>query len=312
MLSNTITLSGHAGELPASLRDPENYVMRDVALRMPVFPEHERLLLVEPGRVVRKHPESNGTCFRAHTFILTRGHVRDMVRVKHGAGEEWTELDPAVTATILSLPSDERFLLLHWVMRSRGEAARTSRQAEANRYAAAFVQDRLVKRKVKGSSQVTVHIEGLNLLNLRCRRVMTCVDGNRLESLFELSQFGGGRPPKVRDLTKGAQWLPEYPDRQTAHVDFEIYFEHVKRKKAARIPVARVTLNGDQWRQLEALGLEDDFIARAMAEVDGNAQPGPILRDVARAVSAMVDGRDVETDRVDAAISPAPMIEVAI
>lgn len=308
---NTITLSGHAGELPASLRDPENYAMRDVALRMPVFPDHERLLLVEPGRVVRKHPESNGTCFRAYTFILTRGHVRDMVRVKHGAGEEWTELDPAVTATILALPSDERFLLLHWVMRSRGEAARTSRQAEANRYAAAFVQDRLVTRKVKGSSQVTVHIEGLNLLNLRCRRVMTCVDGNRLESLFELSQFGGGRPPKVRDLTEGAKWSPEEPDGHTQSVELEVYFEHIKRKKPARIPVSTVVLSGDQWRALESRGLAYEFIARAMA-VDSNAQPGPILRDVTRAVSAMVDGRDVETDRVDAAITPAPMIEVAI
>jgi hypothetical protein len=312
MLNNIITLTGHIGELPASLRDPENYVMREVALRMPTFPGHERVLLVEPGRVVRKHPESSGICYRAYTYVVTRGHVRDMVRVKHGAGEEWTEIDPAVTATILALSSDERFLLLHWVMRSRGEAARSSRQVEANRYAAAFVQGRLVTKKVRGNAQVTVHIEGLNLLNLRCRRVMTCIDGNQLESLFELSQFGGGRSPKVRDRTKAAKWTPDYPDGQTQRVEFEIYFEHVKRKKPARIPVGRVTLTGDQWRALESRDLGDDFIARAMAEVDNNAQPGPMLQDVSRAVSAMIDGCDVEKDRVDVAIHPAPMIEVAI
>jgi len=130
--------------------------------RAPSVPEGEVVLYDEPGRVLQH--DRWKVCYSAFHYRLTQAGQggRLMLRVKHGGGEECTDLgfpNPQNLAAFAALDSDGRFILFHMLRSVHDDGAALAASKTRREYAQAFADGRLKKRKVRGQAEVRVWIE---------------------------------------------------------------------------------------------------------------------------------------------------------
>ena len=118
--------------------------------RMPTVPSGENLIASECGRVIGR------VTYQSHWFIITKptyGNYK--LTVKHGAGEESLDLgyNEENIKSLLSLESDQRFLMLHSFFDVRDNAINET----ARKYEIAFIEKRIKSRK--RNNRRTVWIE---------------------------------------------------------------------------------------------------------------------------------------------------------
>lgn len=114
--------------------------------REPTIQKDDTVIYSEHGRVV------NNTCFRSHWVVLVKQQFGGYaLLVKHGAGEERIQLGYDYHLTwvkaLEGLDSDMRYLCLYTIYTAHSEAKREGAHNAANRYATAFLEGRLKRRK---------------------------------------------------------------------------------------------------------------------------------------------------------------------
>jgi hypothetical protein len=128
------------------------------AWREPKHYETDTVVCSEHGRI------AYNIDYRSHWFVLVRGEFKHYaLLVKHGGGEERIPM-PAVnfgfTADVIfSLPSDERYLMLHHLYDVYLHARREAEDATAAKFKRAFVDGRLKKRRLPRRGYTKVWIE---------------------------------------------------------------------------------------------------------------------------------------------------------
>jgi len=130
--------------------------------RAPSVPEGEVVLYDEPGRVLQQ--DRWKVCYSAFHYRLTQAGQggRLMLRVRHGGGEEYTDLgypNPQNLAAFAALDSDGRFILFHMLRSVHDDGATLAASKTRRVYVQAFTDGRLKKRKVRGQAEVRVWIE---------------------------------------------------------------------------------------------------------------------------------------------------------
>ena len=123
--------------------------------RKPSIGEDEQELFSECGRSL------NNTDYRSHWFVMTENHGQVQILVKHGAGEERFHLGfksmlKQFVDAAASMDSDTRYLTFHTLFRVHSEARYSAITDTSRKYAQAFVDGRLKKRK--RNNQVRVEI----------------------------------------------------------------------------------------------------------------------------------------------------------
>jgi len=126
--------------------------------RQPVPAEGDTVLFAEHGRILPGSGDGSiigrGVDCRSHSFKLVRpryGRGVDLL-VRHGGGDERFEVDHSgrIVAAFEPLDSDARYWLLHTLHNLHRRAADDARTRTANRYAQAFAEGRLKKRRRNG------------------------------------------------------------------------------------------------------------------------------------------------------------------
>lgn len=114
--------------------------------REPKIADDETVIFSEHGRVLNK------TCFRSHWHTLVKAEFGGYwLLTKHGGGEERFSLGYSFQSTWIhaaeSMDSDQRYLLLHALYNAYSTGGQEAREATANKYAMAFLEGRLKRRK---------------------------------------------------------------------------------------------------------------------------------------------------------------------
>ena len=108
------------------------------------------------------NPPGKGTCYRAYWMRLVKAQYGGyFLLVKHGGGEERFSVgySARIVEALAGMDSDNRFFLLHTMMKMHHEASRAASEATAGEYRKAIAEDRLRKRKVRGQAAVKIWIE---------------------------------------------------------------------------------------------------------------------------------------------------------
>lgn len=134
------------------------------ACRQPTVNEGEELLHNECGRIVRnddKRPGHGVDCrSHAYSLIATSNYDADLVlAVKHGGGEERHALKYAwgFRAAMNALTSDQRYSVFKTIDATVNGAQVLAIQQTSKKYANAFVEGRLKKRR--RNKRIFVEIE---------------------------------------------------------------------------------------------------------------------------------------------------------
>jgi hypothetical protein len=134
--------------------------------RAPKLARDDVLLYSECGRIVKKgtygHCDTIGIDYRSHYFSIVKRHGSCWLLVHHGGGQEEFEIDYSarrVPQFFEPLDSTERYLLMHLLFSVHKDARRAAAQQTAEKYATAFRQGRLKKRKARNNDTVKVWIE---------------------------------------------------------------------------------------------------------------------------------------------------------
>lgn len=124
--------------------------------RAPTLAEDDTLLVDEPGRIMRN------TDFRSHWFRLVKPRYGNYtLLVHHGGGEERVAIDysPQLCDALLPLSSDDRYYLLHTLLKLHHASRDAGVEQTTQRYRKAFAEGRLKKRKLPGRDAVKIWIE---------------------------------------------------------------------------------------------------------------------------------------------------------
>jgi hypothetical protein len=120
-----------------------------------LFAEHGRIL---PGRIDPR--PGNGVDCRSHSFKVVRAQFGGIyLLVRHGGGDERLKIDYSgrIISALEALESDARYWLLHSILDVHHHADRDAREETSRKYASAFVEGRLKKRR--RNRRVYVEIE---------------------------------------------------------------------------------------------------------------------------------------------------------
>jgi hypothetical protein len=132
------------------------------AWRRPTIQNGDWMILDEHGRILPDGGTHN-VDYRSHWFCVVKGKWGGWwLLVKHGGGEERLELtlyNANMINAIDSLPSDDRYRVLHTLYEMYHDGHRQGYATAEQRYRRAFVDGRLRKRKVSGRDAVKVWIE---------------------------------------------------------------------------------------------------------------------------------------------------------
>lgn len=117
--------------------------------------EGDEVLYSEPGRIIyggrRLYSgDSGGVDCGSHSFKLVRARGGGLyLLVRHGGGDERVRIDwsERPVRSFEPLDSDARYWLLHTLLKLHTEATRAAEQETANKYASAFAEGRLKKRR---------------------------------------------------------------------------------------------------------------------------------------------------------------------
>lgn len=132
--------------------------------RAPPIPDNSEMVFDEPGRVFPKGTisEHYGLDCASHHFRVSREHGAYTLHVRHGGGDESWPMkgaDKLIIEGLRAMTSDQRFRLLWCIMDANKDSRRTGACDTANRYAKAFVDGKLKKRKVRNTNEYKVWIE---------------------------------------------------------------------------------------------------------------------------------------------------------
>lgn len=138
----------------------ENYGAE--AWRQPDPAEGDTVLVSEHGRIlpalINPGPGRGVDC-RSHSFKLVRGQYGGFyLLVRHGGGDERFKVDYSnrLAAVFEALDSDARYYLLHTLLKVHHTAERAAQQQTATKYAQAFAEGRLRKRRKQGRAWVEI------------------------------------------------------------------------------------------------------------------------------------------------------------
>lgn len=126
--------------------------------RQPTPAEGDTVLYSEHGRVMPGSGDGSivgrGIDCRSHSFKLVKAEYGGAyLLVKHGGGEERIKLGwnhKRLAAIFDPLDSDARYWLLHTFLTFHDDVQREASQSTATRYAEAFAEGRLKKRRRNG------------------------------------------------------------------------------------------------------------------------------------------------------------------
>lgn len=124
--------------------------------RRPTIQDNDELIYSECGRIMDK------VDYRSHWFCIVKPkYGGPCLLVKHGAGEEHINLgwSKRTISSLALLGSDDRYFLMHTLHKVHGEAKRAGMDETATKYKRAFVDGRLMKRKLRGQDAVKVWID---------------------------------------------------------------------------------------------------------------------------------------------------------
>ena len=126
------------------------------AWRAPTPKDDEDVIFSEHGRII------NNVCHRSFWFMLVKGKYHVALLVKHGGGQERIDLhhyhDENLRALSV-LSSDDRFMVFSTMLAIKHDAEREAEDSTSARYRQAFAENRLHKRKNRGSNTVKIWIE---------------------------------------------------------------------------------------------------------------------------------------------------------
>lgn len=139
-----------------SVLDPNNYSYQERGLRFPALEEGEEVVFDEPGRILPPTTEDgHSTDCRSHYFRVTKPKFAEYrLRVKHGGGEEWWNLDYSDRTVfgLRQMDSDSRYRLLWLIM----DAHNAGERKGEDKYRKYFLEGRLKKRRKNGTTYVQV------------------------------------------------------------------------------------------------------------------------------------------------------------
>jgi hypothetical protein len=139
-----------------SVLDSDNYSYKERRWTSPAVEEGEEIIFDEPGRILPPTSEGgHSTDCRSHYFRVTKPRIGFYrLRVKHGAGEEWWNLDYSDRTVygLRQMDSDSRFRLL-WVIM---DAHKEGEKKGESKYRQYFLEGRLKKRTKNRVSYVSV------------------------------------------------------------------------------------------------------------------------------------------------------------
>ncbi len=128
--------------------------------RKPTLPEKAREIFSECGRVIRHEGANWGVDYRSHWLVLFKYDIGGYcLRVKHGGGEETFDLGHSAEPLIKAfegLSSDDRYEALYIVYKAASTAAQTASEETRVRYARAFLDKRLKRRRSQNKIYVDV------------------------------------------------------------------------------------------------------------------------------------------------------------
>lgn len=123
-------------------------------LRQPVAAEGDTVLFAEHGRILDKIDH------RSHSFKVVKAQYGGTyLLVRHGGGDERMQIDYSnrIAKCFEPLDSDTRYYLLRRMYESLSDAKRGAASETATKYAQAFAEGRLKKRR--RNHRVYVEIE---------------------------------------------------------------------------------------------------------------------------------------------------------
>lgn len=130
----------------------------------PPIPAGHTLIFDEPGRVFAKGVTNDwsGVDCSSHHFRVSEWHDTYTLHVRHGGGDESWPMkgaDKLIIEGLRTMTSDQRFRLLWSIMDAHKDSRKAGCIDTANRYAKAFVDGKLKKRKVRNTNEYKVWIE---------------------------------------------------------------------------------------------------------------------------------------------------------
>lgn len=133
--------------------------------REPALADGDTSVYSEHGRILyptADHSAGKGVCYRAYWMRLVKAQYGGyFLLVKHGGGEERFAIGHSrrIVDALADMDADNRFFLLHTMMKMHHEAARTAAEATAATYRKAHAAGTLRKRKVRGQDAFKVWID---------------------------------------------------------------------------------------------------------------------------------------------------------